>query len=156
MCEPQPNSASFERSSACSPPSVVGYLMKVFVGYLNRCTYDCFFIICSTLTGLKESMPSAQYISELMKLWDKQKTLEEKFEEEKDSHLKAQVAQEDQLLPVKSEPAKKKIKAEVVPTIKRDLFYGTPLSSSSSESCSSSSSDHSSSGKHSSDLDYEC
>lgn len=76
-----------------------------------------------------------------MKLWDKQKTLEEKFEEEKDSHLKAQVAQEDQLLPVKSEPAKKKIKAEAVPTVMRDLFYGTPLSSSSSASCSSSSSD---------------
>ena len=101
-------------------------------------------------------MPSARYVSELMKLWDKQKTLEKKFEEEKDSHLKAQVAQEDQLLPVKSEPAKKKIKAEVVPTVKRDLFYGTPLSSSRSASCSSGSSDHSSSGKHSSDLDYEC
>jgi hypothetical protein len=115
-----------------------------------------FSIICSTLTGLKESMPAERYVSELMKLWDKQKTLEEKFEVEKDSHSKAQAAQEDQLLPIKSEPAKKKIKAEVIPTVKRDLFYGTPLSSSSSASCSSSGSDHSSSRKHSADQIYDC
>jgi hypothetical protein len=96
--------------------------------------------VSSTLIGLKENMPPERYVSKLMKLWDKQKTLEEKFEEEKDSHLKAQVAKEDHIVPIKSEPAKKKIKAEVIPTVKRDLFYGTPLSFTSIASCSSSSS----------------
>jgi hypothetical protein len=96
-------------------------------------------IICSTLTGLKESVPAERYASELMKLWDKQKTLEKRFEDEKESHLKAQTSQEDQIVPLKAEPAKKRIKSEIVPTIKRDLFYGTPLSSSGSTSCSSSS-----------------
>lgn len=111
------------------------------------------FVICSTLTGLKDSMPAARYVSELMKLWDKQKMLEEKFEDEKDSHLKAQSAQEEQVLPIKAEPAKKKIKTEIVPTVKRDLFYGTPLSFASSASCSSSSSSsgHFSSGNQSED-----
>jgi hypothetical protein len=38
--------------------------------------------------------------------------------------LKAQAAQENQLVPVKSEPAKKKIQSEIVfPTVKKDLFH---------------------------------
>lgn len=88
-----------------------------------------------------------------MKLWDKQKTLDEKFEGEKDSHLKAQEAQEEHIVPIKSEPVRKKIKAEIIPTIKRDLFYGTPLSFTSAATCSSSSSSsgHSSSDHRSSD-----
>ena len=100
-------------------------------------------IICSTLSGLKESMPAERYVSgrfeKVCLQWDKQKTLEERFEDEKESHLKAQTAQEDQIVPLKAEPAKKRIKSEIVPTLKRDLFYGTPLSSSGSTSCSSSS-----------------
>jgi hypothetical protein len=66
------------------------------------------FILCSTVTGLKDSLPADRYVCELMKLWDKQKTLEEKFEVEKDSHFKAQEAQDDHIVPVKSEPVKKK------------------------------------------------
>ena len=106
-------------------------------------------IFCSTLTGLKEAMPADRYVSELMKLWDKQKTLEEKFKEEKESHLKAQVAQDEEVVPTKSEPVMKKVKAENIPPVKRDLFYGTPLSSSSSASCSSGSGHNSSTTKSS-------
>jgi hypothetical protein len=69
--------------------------------------------VSSTLIGLEENMPPERYVSELMKLWDKQKILEEKFEEEKDSHLKAQVAKEDHSVPIKSEPAKKRLKQKL-------------------------------------------
>lgn len=98
------------------------------------------FNLRSTVTGLKDSLPADRYVRELMKLWDKQKVLEDKFEVEKDSHFKAQEAQEDHIVPIKSEPMKKKIKAEIVPTVKRDLFYGTPLSFTNTAACSSSSS----------------
>jgi hypothetical protein len=93
------------------------------------------------VTGLKNSLPADRYVCELIKLWDKKKTLEEIFHVEKDSHFKVQEAIEDHIIPIKSEPAKKKIeKADIVPTVKRDLFYGTPLSFTSAAACSSSSS----------------
>lgn len=94
--------------------------------------------ISSTLFALKDFLPKSDYVNEIRLLWEKEKWLEKQFEDEKESHRCAQAAHHDRVEQIKAEPPQKKVKVDAaIPLSKRNLFYGTPLSSSSSSSSSS-------------------
>ena len=100
----------------------------------------------STLSVLKDILPKSEYVNEIRLLWEKQKRLEKQFEDEKESHRCAQAGQQDRVEQIKAEPSQKKVKVEAaIPLPKRNLFYGTPLASSSGSSSSRSSTDNESS-----------
>jgi hypothetical protein len=58
-------------------------------------------------------MPANSFEKEMTRLWTKQRSLEDVFEDEKDLNNRTQIAQENYLHQVKNEVPTKKIKAEV-------------------------------------------